>query len=103
MQKSQPPQDVSELWIQHQRRNNKTTPAWACIFCEDRRIFSTESDLTAHAKVDHSERLPTQDAELEAFLQSYVAESAHKRSVPLKGYSTPQPCGGTSKLFWDLD
>jgi hypothetical protein len=71
--------DVSQLWIQHQRRNIKTTAAWACILCQDRKIFSSENDLKSHAKTDHLDKLPNQDAELESFLQSYVAESAQKR------------------------
>ena len=74
--------DVHELWIQHQRRNNKTTQTWACIYCEDRKIFESEDELWKHFLLKHREQLPAekdgQDA-LEFFRRNYAAESAKKR------------------------
>ncbi len=55
--------DFSELWIQHQHQNNKTTPTWACIFCIDRRIFSSEPELWEHAKSQHPEPLNLHDGD----------------------------------------
>jgi hypothetical protein len=86
---TQPQPDVSDRWIQHQRRNNKTTPCWACIFCPDRKIYSSENELKDHAKIDHRERLPAEDGELEEFLESFAAESAQKR--PTKDSSARKP------------
>jgi hypothetical protein len=74
-----PKPDVSELWIQHQRRNNKTTTTWACVYCTNRRIFSTEPDLWEHAKIEHSEDLAAQDGDSEAVRESFAAESAMKK------------------------
>jgi hypothetical protein len=76
-----PQPDVSERWIQHQRRNAKTTQTWACIYCPNRRVFASDQDLTTHAEVDHREQLPTEDGELEAFLDTFAALSATKRYI----------------------
>jgi len=69
---------VGDLWIQHQRRHNKTTPTLTCIFCPDRRLYSIEKELKDHVKKDHRDRLPTDDRELEAFLENCAIESAQK-------------------------
>jgi hypothetical protein len=72
------PPDVSELWIQHQRRNNKPITTRESI-CANRRIFSTEPDLWEHAKIEHSEDLTAQDGDPEAVRQSFAAESIMRR------------------------
>jgi hypothetical protein len=73
--------DLSELWIQHQRKNTKTTQSWACIFCSNRRVFGTEPDLWEHAKRDHVEQLEARTGDLDAFREEYATESAQKRLV----------------------
>ena len=91
-----PKPDLSELWIQHQRRNTKTTISWACIFCPDRRIYLTVPELLDHAQKDHRERLPTEYGELEVFLGNFAAESAQERPR----VSSPRgPEGYTEALF----
>jgi len=53
--------DVSELWIQRLRRENKTTQSFGCIYCDERRIFGTREALWEHAKVDHQDHFPAPD------------------------------------------
>lgn len=52
--------------------------AWACVYCPDRRIFAHESDLKEHAKVEHKDRLPAHDEELEAFLAAFAIKSVQE-------------------------
>lgn len=73
--------DVSDLWIQHQRRNTKTTQSWACIYCPERKIFLSETDLWNHAEKDHRDKTPFDQDELKQFRKSYESESKLKRSV----------------------
>jgi len=73
------PPDVSELRIQHQRRNNKTTTTWVCIYCINRKIFLTEPDLWEHAQIEHTEDLTAQDGDPEAVRESFAAESIMRR------------------------
>ena len=73
--------DLSDLWIQHQRKNTKTTQSWACILCPNRRVFGTEPDLWEHAKRDHLEELEARTGDLNAFREEYATESAQKRLV----------------------
>jgi hypothetical protein len=75
--------DLSDLWIQHQRKNTKTTKSWACIFCPNRRVFGTEPDLWEHAKRDHVEQVEARTGDLDAFREEYAAESAQKRLVAI--------------------
>jgi hypothetical protein len=73
-------QNISDLWVQHQRKNTKTTQNWACLYCPDRRIFATEPALWEHAKANHGEQLEGRgDLDLEAFREKYASESALKR------------------------
>lgn len=53
-----PKQNISALWIEHQRRNTKRTKRWACIYCADRKIFYSESDLRTHQQNSHQSKLP---------------------------------------------
>jgi hypothetical protein len=71
--------DLNDRWIQHQRKNAKTTQSWACIYCPNRKICATEQDLWEHARTDHGEQLEARKADLDAFRDEYVAESAQKR------------------------
>ncbi|KAI9649245.1 hypothetical protein NHQ30_001813 [Ciborinia camelliae] len=80
--------DVSDLWIQHQRRNTKTTQSWACIYCPERKICLTEIDLWNHAEKDHRDRIPSDQDELKRFRKSYESDSALKR--PIKDDSQPR-------------
>jgi hypothetical protein len=86
-----PKPDISELWIQHQRSNNKTTRTWACIWCPDRRIFTTEPDLWLHAINGHAEQLKAHDDNLEELRAVFCAESALKKYVALSLSSFPLP------------
>jgi hypothetical protein len=62
----------------NQRERIKTTLIWACIFCPDRRLFSSKQDLQGHAVNEHQDRLPSAtDQELLAFLESFAMESRH--------------------------
>jgi len=81
---SKPDQNISDLWVQHQRKHTKTTQNWACILCEDRRIFATDTALWEHAKFEHAERLESRKNDLEAFKEEYTTESAQKRCVAPK-------------------
>ena len=84
--------DLSDLWIQHQRKNTKTTKSWACIFCPNRRVFGTEPDLWEHAKRDHVEQVEARTGDLDTFREEYAAESAQKRLVAhVLGKAPPQP------------
>jgi hypothetical protein len=77
-----PKPDVSELWIQHQRRiNNKTTTTLACIYCPNRKIFATEPDLWEHGKNEHADDLAAQDegGDPETLREWYAAQSAMKK------------------------
>jgi hypothetical protein len=87
--------DLSDLWIQHQRKNTKTTKSWACIFCPNRRVFGTEPDLWEHAKRDHVEQVEARTGDLDTFRQEYAAESAQKRLVThVRAKPPPQPRWG---------
>ncbi|ESZ94548.1 hypothetical protein SBOR_5038 [Sclerotinia borealis F-4128] len=74
-----PKADVSDLWIQHQRRKTKTTQSWACIYCPERKIFHSEIDLWNHAEKDHQDEIPSNQDELKQFRKSYESKSALKR------------------------
>jgi len=78
---SQQRPDVNELWIQHQRRNHRSTQSqsWACIHCRDRKICLTADDLWSHFLDTHVDLLPLDEAEREQFRVHYVAESVLKR------------------------
>jgi len=67
---SKPDQNISDVWVQHQRKHTKTTQNWACILCPDRRMFATETALWKHAKPEHVERLDSRQDQL-ATLQLY--------------------------------
>ncbi|KAJ8069093.1 hypothetical protein OCU04_002766 [Sclerotinia nivalis] len=73
--------DVSDLWIQHQRRNTKTTQSWACTLCPERRIYHSEIDLWNHAEKDHQGEIPSDQDELKRFRKSYESASALKRTA----------------------
>lgn len=75
--------DVSQRWIQHQRRNNKTTLTWSCTLCPDRRIFAAEPTLWEHALADHRNRLAfAENANLlEDFRKTFAEECAQKKYV----------------------
>ncbi|KAK2624696.1 hypothetical protein QTJ16_005889 [Diplocarpon rosae] len=79
--------DVSDLWIQHQRRHNRTTFTWSCIFCPARRIFTTEPALWEHARADHKSRLPLAE-DTEAYRKQFAEECAQKK--PTRDDSSPR-------------
>jgi hypothetical protein len=81
---NQQPPGVDELWIQHQRRNAKTTQSWACIHCPDRHIFVNSDELWAHALEKHRDRIPSDEGEQRRYRSKFEAESSEKkRSVKL--------------------
>jgi hypothetical protein len=80
---SKPDQNISDRWVQHQRKHTKTTQNWACILCPDRRIFATETALWEHAKTEHVEQLDSRKDDLLVFKEEYTTESAQKRCVAL--------------------
>ncbi|KAG4438346.1 hypothetical protein IFR05_006190 [Cadophora sp. M221] len=86
----QQPADVSALWIQHQRRNHKSTHTWSCTLCPDRRIFGSENTLWAHAEADHRNRLAFAENGdvLEDFKRTYIEQSKEKK--PTKDDSSPR-------------
>ncbi|KAM0142097.1 hypothetical protein ACHAP3_002092 [Botrytis cinerea] len=71
--------DISDLWVQHQRRNTKTTKSWGCIYCPDRKILLSETALWMHAEKCHQDKVPANLEELERFRQSFESNSALKR------------------------
>ncbi|PMD21990.1 hypothetical protein NA56DRAFT_658472 [Hyaloscypha hepaticicola] len=88
MSSSKSNQDLDDLWIQHQRKNTKTTQTWACISCPDRRIFATEPALWEHATADHGEQISARKGDLQDIREQYAAESAQKK--PEKDSSQPR-------------
>ncbi|KAL5325165.1 hypothetical protein ACEPPN_006288 [Leptodophora sp. 'Broadleaf-Isolate-01'] len=82
--------DFNDLWIQHQRRNHKSTHTWSCTFCPDRRIFASESTLWAHAQADHRNRLAFAENGdvIEDFKRTYIEQSKEKK--PTKDDSSPR-------------
>jgi hypothetical protein len=72
-------QITSDLWIQHQRKNTKTTRTWACIFCPEWRIFATEPALWEHGKTDHDEQLSARNGDPQGIREHYAAESAQNK------------------------
>ena len=75
-----PQPDLSDLWVKRQRADHKTTLSWACKFCENRQIFSTEDSVWQHCEQDHHDRLPAEDGEaLQNFRRGFLLESAQKR------------------------
>ncbi|QSZ37290.1 hypothetical protein DSL72_009384 [Monilinia vaccinii-corymbosi] len=86
--------DVSDRWIQHQRRNTKTTQSWACIHCREHKIFYSEIDLWNHAEGDHRDKIPSDPAELRRFRKHYESSSALKRSVDLETIPSFRGGGG---------
>ncbi|KUJ09305.1 uncharacterized protein LY89DRAFT_690348 [Mollisia scopiformis] len=83
--------DVDTRWIQQLRRNNKTTPSWACTLCPERRIFTSNQALWEHCQSDHLQRLPPGEDALHKFRQEYEAECAQKTSRPTRDDSKRQP------------
>ena len=81
MQQQQP--DLSDLWTKHQRRNNKTTQSWACLYCVDRKIFTKVDDLWNHALFTHQDKLPPRQEDIPAFRAEYESRSFKKRSAAL--------------------
>lgn len=73
--------DVSDLWIQHQRRNTKTTQSWACIYCPDRKICLSKTDLWSHAEKAHPDKIPAGEDELIRFRKAFESDSVLKRLV----------------------
>src|SRR6266487_3404557 len=95
-----PQPDLSDLWVKRQRQDHKTTLSWACKFCEDCQIFSTEDSLWKHCLFDHNDRLPAEDGEaLQSFRRNFLFESAQKRQVICLGIKGSQPCRVTFTLF----
>lgn len=70
-------QDIGDLWTQHKRRTEHT---WNCTFCPDKRTFSSEQTLWAHAQVDHRNRLVFAEngKGLDDFKRTYMEECGHK-------------------------
>ncbi|KAK6594612.1 telomerase-binding protein EST1A protein [Botrytis cinerea] len=79
LEMNKPKADVSDLWIQHQRRNTKTTKSWSCIYCPERKICLSETDLWNHAEKEHQDKIPSDQDELDRFRKSYESNSALKR------------------------
>lgn len=79
MNQQQP--DINYLWIQHQRRNHKTTPSWACIHCPDGKIFLEADELWKHALLDHRDKVPSKKELRQSFRTRFEAESEQKRYI----------------------
>jgi len=92
----EPQKDIHSRWIQHQKKNAKTTSTYACIYCQDRRIFTTPTELLSHAEDAHPDKFPLDEAERQAVKLKYEEESAMKRSAaPPEGYSALSQFGPT--------
>ncbi|RDL41591.1 TPR-like protein [Venustampulla echinocandica] len=77
---------LDQLWVQHQRRLNKTTTSsYACFLCRNRQAFTTSEHLWEHARRDHEDEIPSAEPELGAFRSRLEAESA-KKSSPKDGW-----------------
>ena len=75
---SQRTRDLAEIWIQHQRRNYKTSLSYACIYCSDRQTFKSSDNLLNHALVRHKDELPADGSDTEqlhTYSLGYEAES----------------------------
>lgn len=74
--------DLGDLWIQHQRRNNRTTSqSWACIHCLERTVFHSADQLWKHAEEKHRDKFPPDPSHLQQYRRTFESESAAKRSV----------------------
>ncbi|KAF5869696.1 putative telomerase-binding protein est1a protein [Botrytis fragariae] len=71
-------QDVGDPLIQHLRRNTKTTKTWACIYCPDRAILLSKSDLWMHAQNNHQDKLPSTPEKSKQFRKSCEVNSVLK-------------------------
>ncbi|CAG8955760.1 hypothetical protein HYFRA_00011627 [Hymenoscyphus fraxineus] len=69
---------MDQLWIQHQRRNAKSTRSWACTLCLERRIFTSSETLWQHAIQDHREHLPNDDLDVRRYRTKFEAECLEK-------------------------
>lgn len=81
LEMNQQQQDLNYLWIQHQRRNNKTTPSWACIHCPNMKIFLEADELWKHALLDHRDKVPSKKELRQSFRTRFEAESEQKRYI----------------------
>ncbi|TEY71388.1 hypothetical protein BOTCAL_0094g00320 [Botryotinia calthae] len=113
-----PEANVNDLWIQHQRRNTKTTKSRACIYCPERKTPRPTNDLCMPAEKCHQDKIPkrfrqsydlwmpaekchqdkilTNLEELKRFRQSYESNSALKRPNKACEDATPRHRGPQS-------
>jgi hypothetical protein len=73
-----PEPDVSQRRIEHQRKNNRATRSWACVFCPDRKIFLKDEGLWKQALLIHADNLPDDDEEPLTFRRNFAAKSSQK-------------------------
>ncbi|KAH7419058.1 hypothetical protein BKA64DRAFT_3531 [Cadophora sp. MPI-SDFR-AT-0126] len=82
MQQHQP--DCSERWIQHQRRNSRTTRSWSCTLCTNgkiRTVFGSEHTLWEHAQAEHSNNFAGFGDMLDDFKKSFIEDCCKMRSA----------------------
>ncbi|PVH86360.1 hypothetical protein DL98DRAFT_582931 [Cadophora sp. DSE1049] len=80
-QQQQP--DLSQRWVQHQRKHNRATQTWSCTYCADRQIFDSEPRLWEHAQAKHRNELASafnQNIEVD-FRRQFAEECAQKRPI----------------------
>ncbi|RDW62266.1 putative telomerase-binding protein est1a protein [Coleophoma cylindrospora] len=86
-----PQQNVSDRWISHQRKNHKPPQIWCCVHCSDKKPFSTEPDLIAHATSSHANIIPTEQEHLRQWQQNYASQSLQQRRPSAKDESQRKP------------
>jgi hypothetical protein len=77
--------DLSQKWLRHLREATKTTVAFPCRFCRDRKICQSEELLWAHMLEVHPEMLPKDKEAQEKFrqtLKSQIPGPIKSRYVP---------------------
>ncbi|KAL2067550.1 hypothetical protein VTL71DRAFT_1975 [Oculimacula yallundae] len=73
--------DINERWIQHQRRNHKRIQIWACQYCPDRKLFTYECSVWAHALSDHQDQ-PVKDSSILKSFQAHGKYNAPTKRSP---------------------
>ncbi|KAF4632065.1 hypothetical protein G7Y89_g6064 [Cudoniella acicularis] len=82
-----------QRWIQHQRKNHKSTKTYACIHCLDRHVFTNPDDLWKHARDNHQAELPTDESEQRRYRTKFELQCIQNPSST----ETPQPQKTTFK------
>ncbi|KAM3066221.1 hypothetical protein ACMFMG_012125 [Clarireedia jacksonii] len=89
--------DLDDLWIQHQRRNNKTkTQSRTCTYCLEPIVFPSTEELWKHAEENHRDKFPINSTELQQFRKAFESDSAASDSAA-KRHSKDAHIDGTAE------